>query len=96
MGGADYYGITQLPTDDVKILGEVMDYIRTNEIYSFAEFLEVSRLHRPEWFSLVALSKGWIVKEFIKSLAWEVETGYVRVGDRQKKIDKETGEILAE
>ena len=24
MGGADYYGITNLPTDDIKMLGEIM------------------------------------------------------------------------
>ena len=38
MGGADYYGITNLPTDDIKMLGEIMSYIREQEIYSFAEF----------------------------------------------------------
>lgn len=82
MAGADYYSITNLPTDDTKMLGEIMLYIREQEIYSFAEFLEVCQLWKPDWYSLVTLSKGWIVREYIKSLAWEKETGYVRVKDR--------------
>ena len=75
MGGADYYGITNLPTDDIKMLGEIMSYIREQEIYSFAEFLEGCQLLRPDWYSLAALSRGWIIREYIKSLAWEKETG---------------------
>lgn len=95
MGGADYYGITQLPTDDVKLIGEIMDYIQENEIFSFVEFLSLCRLHKPEWFSLVTLSRGWIVKEIIKSYAWEIETGYIRASQRPK-IDRSTGEVLSE
>ena len=97
MGGADYYGVTNLPTDDAKLLGEVMDYIQENAIFSFAEFLQICRTYRPEWFSLVALSKGWIIKEFIKSLEWEKETGYVRAANRQPAAcDPDTGEVLSE
>lgn len=78
MGGADYYAITNLPTDNRKMLAEIMGYIQDNEIYSFAEFIDISRLHHPEWFTLIVNSNGWIVKEFIKSLEWERTTGYVR------------------
>ena len=93
MGGADYYGITQLPTDDVRLISEIMDFIEANEIFSFFEFLSVCRTHRPEWFSLATLTRGWIIKEIIKSYAWEKETGYIHANKR-KKIDQETGEIL--
>lgn len=92
MGGADFYAISNLPTDDTKLLGEIMDYIQEQEIYSFAEFLQLCRLYRPEWFSLAALSKGWIIKEFIKSLAWERDTGYVRAADRQKEREQSQGQ----
>lgn len=96
MGGADYYGITNLPTDDIKMLGEIMAYIREQEIYSFAEFLEVCQLLRPDWYSLAALSRGWIIREYIKSLAWEKETGYVRANDRVQVADPATGETVKE
>lgn len=93
MGGADYYGITQLPTDDVRLISEIMDFIEANEIFSFFEFLSVCRTHRPEWFSLATLTRGWIIKEIIKSYAWEKETGYIHA-DKRKKINQETGEVL--
>lgn len=93
MGGADYYGITNLPTDDIKMLGEIMAYIREQEIFSFAEFLEMCQLLRPDWYSLAALSRGWIIREYIKSLAWEKETGYVRASDRVPAADPATGEV---
>lgn len=96
MGGADYYGITNLPTDDIKMLGEIMAYIREQEIYSFAEFLEGCQLLRPDWYSLAALSRGWIIREYIKSLTWEKETGYVRVSDRVPATDPATGEVAGE
>lgn len=88
MGGADFYGITQLPTDDVKLIGEIMDYIQENEIYSFIEFLSLCRIHRPEWFSVATLNRGWIIKEIIKSYAWERETGYVRAAERKENENK--------
>ena len=93
MGGANYHAITNLPTDNRKMLADIMAFIQENEIYSFAEFIDVSRVHHPEWFTLIVNSNGWIVKEFIKSLEWEKMTGYVRAENRPK-VDKETSEIL--
>lgn len=84
LGGADYYSITQLPTDDIKTLMDIVDYIQKNEILSFAEFIDVSKIYHADWFSLIINSKGWIVKEFIKSYAWEKENSYVRAFDRNK------------
>ena len=44
MGGADYYGITQLPTDDVRLISEIMDFIEANEIFfvflNFCQYVE--------------------------------------------------------
>lgn len=100
LGGADYFAITNLPTDDVKLLAEMMQFIREAEIYSFAEFLEMSQIHNPTWFSVAALSRGWVIKEYIKSLTWERDTGYVRAADRTAAaaaagVDPRTGEVVA-
>lgn len=85
IGGADYYGVTSLPTDDMKMIGEVFSYIQEHEIYSLAELLTISQIHHPEWFSMIAMSRCYVVDKFIKSLAWERETGYVRANERNKK-----------
>ncbi len=93
MGGADFYAITNLPTDDIKLLGEIFAYIQENEIYSLAELLTISQVYHPEWFSMIAMSRCYVVDKFIKSLEWERQTGYVRSADRPK-ADKETGEVI--
>lgn len=90
MGGADFYAITNLPTDDIKLLGEIFAYIQENEIYSLAELLTISQVYHPEWFSMIAMSRCYVVDKFIKSLAWEFETGYVRVAERQKMEREES------
>ena len=45
MGGADFYAVTNLPTDDLKMLGEVFTFIQEQEIYSLAELLTISQIH---------------------------------------------------
>lgn len=82
MGGADFYAITNLPTDDIKLLGEIFLYIQKNEIYSLAELLTISQSDHPEWFSMIAMSRCYVIDKFIKSLAWERQTGYVRSVNR--------------
>ena len=97
MGGADFYAVTNLPTDDLKMLGEVFTFIQEQEIYSLAELLTISQIHHPEWFSMIAMSRCYVVDKFIKSLAWERENGYVRAADRQPAAcDQDTGEVLPE
>lgn len=90
LGGADYISITQLPTDDIKMLGDIFNYVRENEIYSLAELLDLCVIHKPEWFSIIALSRGYIVDKYIKSILWERENNYLR----EPVVDKETGEIV--
>lgn len=94
LGGADYYAITSLPTDDMKLLGEIFEYIQDNEIYSLAELLSLSRIYHPEWFYLIAMSRCYVVDKFIKSLEWERSTGYVRKANRILECDETTGEVL--
>ena len=93
MGGADFYAITNLPTDDIKLLGEIFAYIQENEIYSLAELLTISQVYYPKWFSMIAMSRCYVVDKFIKSLEWERQTGYVRSAVRLK-VDKETSEVI--
>lgn len=89
MGGADFDAITHLPTDDVKTLQEIFQYIRANEIYSLAELLDLTATNNPEWFMLIAMNRTYTVDKYIKSFTWEREAGYVRATDR-KELDHES------
>lgn len=87
LGGADFTLITQLPTDDIKILGDIFQYIKKNEIYSLAELLDLSKIYHPEWFSTVVMSRAYVVDKYIKSLTWERESNYIRATDRNPKSE---------
>lgn len=85
LGGADYAGITNLPTDDIRIIAEIKNYCRKYSIYSLAEIIDIAETLHPEWYSTIVLSRCYVIDKYIKSLAWEFQTGYVRVSERQKR-----------
>lgn len=77
-GGADYNAIVHLPSDDEKVLRDIFDYVRINQIYSLSELIDISALYYPDWFTLITQNKAYIVDKYIKSLMWENESGYIR------------------
>ena len=97
MGGANFYSVTNLPTDDIEMLGEVFSFIREQGIYSLAELMDWTQIHHPDWFYMIVMSRCYVIDKYIKSLAWEQEKGYVRSADRlPAACDKDTGEVLRE
>lgn len=90
-GGADYYAITNMPTDDMKLLTDIFRFVRVNQIVSFAELLDFAAVHRPDWFSTIAMSRAYIVDKYIKSAAWEMG---IDSPQKTSFIDPETGERL--
>lgn len=92
-GGADYRAVIHLPTDDTKILMEVFAYIKANQVYSLAEFIDICSVNNQDWFNIVVMSKAYIVDKYIKSLNWEAQSGYIRHVEAIK-IDPETGEVI--
>lgn len=97
LGGADYRAVVHLPTDDIKILADIFAYIKANQIYSLAELLDICAANNPDWFSTIAMSRAYIVDKYIKSLTWEVESGYVRKSENLPDscdVDPETGEVI--
>ena len=75
MGGANFYAVTNLPTDDIEMLGEVFSFIREQGIYSLAELMDLTQIHHPDWFYMIVMSRCYVIDKYIKSLAWEQETG---------------------
>lgn len=70
-GGADYDAITHLPTDDVKMIREMMEYIRVNQVTSFALFADICAVEHEDWFRALVTKSTYFIKEYIKSLVWE-------------------------
>lgn len=91
-GGADYLAITHLPTDDILALKGVFNFISLNQVCSFAELLDICADYYPDWFSMIAMSRGYIVDKYIKSTTWEQEHGYER---KKSFVNPDTGEIVS-
>ena len=72
IGGADYNAVISLPSDDIKAVREMIEYIRNNQITSFCNFVDFCAINNEEWFNLLCHSKSYFIKEYIKSLAWQL------------------------
>lgn len=72
-GGADYSAAIGLPTDKYKAVGEIIDYCKENDIYSYAEVLEYAREFRFDWFRVLCDSCTVVIKEYLKSRAWSAD-----------------------
>lgn len=73
LGGIDYDAIIHLPGDDTANVQDMMRYIRVNQIDSFAYFCDVCAKNNPEWFNALVHRSAYIIKEYIKSIQWELE-----------------------
>lgn len=67
LGGADFDAIVMLPSDDVKMLGDIMEYIRANNVRYYSDFMLMCRDNNPDWFNMLVSRKSYVVVEFIKS-----------------------------
>lgn len=71
-GGADYQEVIALPSDKYKILGEMIDYCTDNHVISYAELVRYARANRQDWFRCLADSGTFMMKEYLKSVFWEI------------------------
>lgn len=73
LGGADFNAITHASADDGSTLREMITYIRTNQITSFARFSDICAMNNEKWFSTLVLKRNsYFFMEYIKSLNWEL------------------------
>lgn len=78
--GADFEALTALPTDEIKQVREMMVFITNNCITSFNRFADYCAENRDDWFRLLITSKSYFIKEYIKSLSWDIR------GDFEKEV----------
>lgn len=70
-GGADYEGICLLASDKYAAIREMIQYCMINEIISYADLLRYSSENNEIWFRCLCDNGTVVMKEFLKSLAWE-------------------------
>lgn len=80
--GADYTGTIGLATDKYKAVGEMIDFCIESGIVSYSQLLIYARQERYDWFRVLCDNGTIVVKEFLKSLDWQMKT------ERLKKSDE--------
>lgn len=68
--GADYPGVIGLVTDKYKAIGEMIDYCKDSNIYSYSDLLEYCRMERFDWFRVLCDNGTVVMKEYLKSRRW--------------------------
>lgn len=71
IGGADYESICSLASDKYAAIREMIQYCTTNEIISYADLLRYAAEQNENWFRCLCDNGTVVMKEFLKSLAWE-------------------------
>lgn len=68
--GADYAGTIGLVTDKYKAIGEMIDFCKEFNIYSYSDLLEYCRMERFDWFRVLCDNGTVVMKEYLKSKLW--------------------------
>lgn len=71
LGGADYLNVVALPKDKYTAIREIIEYIRNNQIDSYAELLDYCAVQKTDWFVCLCDNGTYVIKEYIKSYRWE-------------------------
>lgn len=77
-GGADYLDTIGLPTDKFKAIEEMQDFVDANLTISFAQLFRYARAERRDWFRVLCESSALVMREYIKSVSWELEQSVKR------------------
>ena len=72
LNGACYSVIITLPTDEIGAVEDMIDFIEDNDIYSFRKLFMWCKDNQKDWFRLLASSKTYIIKEYLKSRYWDL------------------------
>lgn len=58
------------PEVENKLMLEMIDYIDTNNVYLYCDFVRHCLQHRKDWFNVLISPRGRVIDKYIKSLYW--------------------------
>ena len=78
--GVDYYKMIELSFDRYSDITEMISFIKENDIYSYAEFLEWTSVHKFDWFKLLVDNSSYVIREYLKSRYWDLKESLNEMG----------------
>lgn len=76
LSGADYMGIIGLAIDKYKALGEMEDFCRDNNIFSFAHLADYCKEYRFDWFRVLCDCGAFYMRTYLRAIEREFERNY--------------------
>lgn len=87
--GADYISVIGLVLDKYKALKEMMEFVRKNDIDSYADLADYASLERMDWFRVLADNGTVFMKEYMKSRSWKIaKENFIYQKNTDEIIDK--------
>ena len=74
-GGLDYLSAISSGADRREMIREMMVFISTNQVYSFAQFCLYCADNNPEWFYSITENSTYVIGEFIRSINYDLRNG---------------------
>lgn len=71
-GGADYLSVITVALDKYKAIGEMMDFIESEDILTYVDLLQYAKMHRSDWFRALCDHCSMQMIEYIKSRFWKI------------------------
>lgn len=71
--GADYTSICTHLNDKYRVIEEMLDWCVENECYSYVKLMLYSKTERRDWFRSLCDNSTIVMKEFLKSLKWDID-----------------------
>ena len=71
LAGADYMAVISTMSDKVRNIKEMKDYIKTNDIRYYCDFMDICADNYPEWFDCLINHAAYTIKEYIKSYSYK-------------------------
>lgn len=73
IGAIDYPALVMSGADEDEMLDAIFDFIRTYNVISFAEFIDLIRAKKPEWRRVAYHQYSGLICRYIKSCEWELK-----------------------
>ena len=74
IGAEDYQSIISLPTDKYKLISEMIDYCRANNVVYFNDLFDYAMEEREDWFRCLCDNGTYVMKEYLKSMAYKAKS----------------------
>lgn len=71
LGGADWHKAIATTNDKYTAVREMCQFCMESDITSYSELFEYAMLNREDWFRILCDSATIVIKEYLKSKAWD-------------------------